>query len=154
MDVELQRLEIGTGCNRFLMYRGSPDSKYLWVNQRILNSILAVTGEKNNFFCSWSNSIPALSRYIHNDSRSSIRHHWRPWKSLFGSPYKKAVQKYICVRIKPCTSFSLDSMLINFDIFAIFRRPSKPSFLLQQLDTWDLNFHQKKHLYFSFSLTD
>ena len=32
-DVELRRLEIGIGCNRFLMYRGSPDSKDLWANK-------------------------------------------------------------------------------------------------------------------------
>ena len=36
-DVEQRRLEIEAGCNRFLMYRGSPDSKDLWANKHILN---------------------------------------------------------------------------------------------------------------------
>ena len=48
LDIKLQKLEIGTGCNRFLMYRVPPDSKDLWANKPILNSILAFTGKKCN----------------------------------------------------------------------------------------------------------
>ena len=48
LDVELRRLEIGTDCNRFLMYRGSADSKDLWANKHILNSIPAFTAKKWN----------------------------------------------------------------------------------------------------------
>ena len=48
LDAELRRLEIGTGCNRLLMYRGSPDSKDLWTNKHILKSIQAFMGKKYN----------------------------------------------------------------------------------------------------------
>ena len=46
LDVELQRLEIGTSYNRLLVYRVSPDSKGLRGNKRILYYILALTGNK------------------------------------------------------------------------------------------------------------
>ena len=48
LEVELRRLEIRTSCNRFLTYRGSPDSKDLWVDKYILNYTHAFSCKKCN----------------------------------------------------------------------------------------------------------
>ena len=146
--------EIGTGCSMFLMYRVSPDSKDLWANKHILNSILALMGRKcSSITLRVTLSVLYLGMFTMIPS-AAFRIIWRSCKSVFDSPYNKALQKSICVRIKPCASFSLNSLSINFDIFAIFRWPSIAFFLLQQLVTWELNFHQKQHVDILVSLTD
>ena len=124
MDVELRRLEIGTGWYQFLMYRGSPDSKDIWANNHILYYIFAFTSKK-------CKSIPlgVIRSVLYVGIFTMIltaafRIVWRPCKSVFGSPYSKAMQSSICVIIKPCTSFISDSLSLNFNMFTIFIRPA------------------------------
>ena len=122
-DTELRKLGIGTGCTRFLMYRGSPDSKDLLANKLILYSILAFTGKK---FISIALGVILSVLYLDiftMNLTASFRIIWRPCASVLRSPYSKALRWSICVRIKPWTSFSLDSLSINFDLFAIFKGP-------------------------------
>ena len=123
IDAELRRLEIGTGYNSFSRYRGSPDSNGLWANKLILYSILAFTGKKCN-----SSALGVILSVLYLGIftvtlTAAFRINCRQCKSVFGSPYSKALQKSICVRIKPRASFSLDSLSINFDFFALFMRP-------------------------------
>ena len=46
--VELRRLEVRNGWNKFLMYLGSSDNKGLGANKNIINSIPASTWKKHN----------------------------------------------------------------------------------------------------------
>ena len=134
LDSELRRLEIGTGCDRFLMYRGSPDSKDLWANKHILYSILAFTAHKCN---SIARGVVLSVLYLGILTRiltAALRIIWIPCKSVLGIPYSKALEKSICVRIKPWTSFILDSLSINFDIFVMFIRP--PTAFFSITATW------------------
>ena len=127
-DAELRRLEFGTGCNRFLLCRGWSDSKDLRASKHILYAILASTGKNCNSFALdviLSNLYLGIFTMILTAAFGIIL---RPCKSVFGSPYIKALQKSICVRIKPWTSLSLDSLSTNFDIFAVFIWPPKAFF--------------------------
>ena len=78
LDTELRRLEIGTGFNRFLTCRGSPDSKDLWANKHILHSVFAFTCKKGN-----SISLGVILSVLHLDIFTMIltavfRIIWRP----------------------------------------------------------------------------
>ena len=136
------------------MYQGSPDSKDLWAKNLILYSILAFTSKKcNSIVFGVFLNLLYLGIFIMILTAPFIIN-WRPCKSVFGSPYSKALQKSICVTIKQCTSFSLDSLSINFDTFALIIRPATAFFFTAA--TWYLRviFFQKQHIDFSVSLTD
>ena len=129
LEVELRRLEIRACYNQLLVYLGSPDDNDLWFNKHIMNLILALEGMKYDYIALGVFISVSYLGIFTMILTAAFRIIWRQCQSVFGSPCNKTFQKSSCVRFKQFTSFKLNSLSINFDIFALYITPPIAFFL-------------------------